>query len=157
MYKIFYRFAKLYYHRNKFPKRTGTRQKDSPLQQIRSLWNIILFIASMHKLSSNLNTIRHVYFQFHHVHDAGNSRTRDESIAKYIDQSGAGGISAITGSSGVEEFHLSVFILYHELNSMRAARTRIFFISFSRDWLKCFQSRSIKIMHHENQFNVKIT
>ena len=30
-------------------------------------------------------------------HDAGNSGTWDESILKYIDQSGGGGISAITG------------------------------------------------------------
>ena len=31
-------------------------------------------------------------------HDAGNSEHWGESIAKYIDQSGVGGIFAITGS-----------------------------------------------------------
>ena len=66
----------------------------------------------MHKLSSNLNTIRHLYISFimSTDHDAGNSVTWDESIAKYIDQSWTGGISAITGSSNFNIRHGYAYI-----------------------------------------------
>ena len=48
-------------------------------------------------------------------HDAGNSGTWDESIAKYIDQSGAGGISAITGSLKYTNFTRKLLPLFQRI------------------------------------------
>ena len=100
----------------------------------------------------------------HNVHDAGNSGTMDASIAKYIDQSGIGGISAITGS-----YHRVDTILFGNGSTVdRWPNTHLIFasispqerqndISWQRVARKLKYSWSNLIAHNDYVFRVAVT